>query len=366
MKAFFVGIIALAALAFAQPPRPGPSVLPNAEINRTCSRAVELMDSGGVSMPELSRAAAPLLENARAACLQLILKPGRSGPNSQLLENVRAYLTLFDALPKPFPFSDTAQQQFAELRTLATRVDLHLRGVIDLNDRRLSNPDPANLARYAEANRRLGNPAPGKPRVVFFGDSITDFWRLNEYFPDNDYVNRGIAGQTSGELLQRFESDVAALKPQAVLIMIGTNDLDRGIPLEAIESNYRMLADLAEAARIKPIFASVTAVSDYHKDQNPSFERTPSRPPASLLALNAYLQKFTKDRGYQYVNYYAPLADEQDRLKADLGDDGLHPNAMGYRLMAPLAAAAIQKTLAPAPPSAEQPAAPKRRFPFGR
>jgi lysophospholipase L1-like esterase len=114
-----------------------------------------------------------------------------------------------------------------------------------------------------------------------------------------------------------------------------------------IESNYQMLADLASAYKIKVIFASVLPVSDYHKDQDPSYERRLQRPPALIKALNDWLQAFCSQRGYVYLDYYAATVDQATQLQSDLSDDGLHPNAKGYRVMAPLAAAAIAKTLAP-------------------
>ena len=113
--------------------------------------------------------------------------------------------------------------------------------------------------RYADDNRKLGAPRPGKPRVVFLGDSITDLWRLNEYFPDRDFINRGISGQMASQMLGRMKADVIDLHPAAVVILAGTNDLAREIPLTAIEDDYLMLADLATAAKIKVIFASRAA-----------------------------------------------------------------------------------------------------------
>ncbi|MDP9114363.1 MAG: GDSL-type esterase/lipase family protein [Acidobacteriota bacterium] len=220
--------------------------------------------------------------------------------------------------------------------------------MVENRDRQLASPDPANLARYAEANRKLGPAPAGKARVVFFGDSITDFWRLNEFFPDSQYVNRGIAGQLTSHLLQRMKDDVIDLHPQAVVILGGTNDLARGVPLRDIEGNYQTLADLAAAYKIKVIFASLTPVSDYHKDQEPSYERTLQRPSAQIKALNEWLKGFCMQRGYAYVDYFTATVDATGQFQAELSDDGLHPNAKGYRVMAPLVAAAIDKTLAPA------------------
>jgi acyl-CoA thioesterase-1 len=181
--------------------------------------------------------------------------------------------------------------------------------------------------------------------VVFFGDSITDFWRLNEYFPDRDFVNRGISGQITGEMLGRMKADVLDLQPAAVLILAGTNDLARNVPLVTIEDNYAMLATLAAANDIKVIFASVLPVSDYHKDRNPAYEMTKVRPPVYIKALNAWLQNFCAQKGCTYLDYSQALADDQGQLGSDLADDGLHPNAKGYRVMAPLVLTAIDKTL---------------------
>ena len=341
----------------APPIAPPVALLSNADVNRLCGRLTELMDAEGVMIPGLDRAAAPVIEATRQNCIQLQVQPGRASHTYTLLANLRAYLALADALPKPFPFPEAAERQFTELRSDFTRLDSHFRALAESIDGRLVTPDPANLARYAEANRKLPAPAPAKPRVVFFGDSITDFWRLNEYFPESDYVNRGIAGQTTGQMLQRFLSDVAlsdvaGARPHAVLILAGTNDLARGIPVAAIENNYQTIAQLAAANNIKVIFASVTPVSDYHQDQNPAYERTPTRPPARIRELNDWLQAYCAKQGHIYIDYFSALVDDKGQLRAELGDDGLHPNAKGYRLMGPLASAAIgkvEKTSIPAP-----------------
>jgi lysophospholipase L1-like esterase len=306
---------------------------------------MQLMEAGGVAIPDLERAAAPVIENVRLACTQLQAVPASSPSTYVLMMNLRAYLSLADAVPKPFPFPDVARQQLAELRDQSTRLDSHFRALLGQKEGQLRTADRDNLNRYAEANGKLPPIQPGNPRVVFLGDSITDLWRLNEYFPDHDFVNRGIRGQISGEMLGRMKADVIDLHPQAVLILAGTNDLARGIPVSIIQNNYVMLADLASAYKIKVIFASVLPVSDYHKDESPANERTPARPPALIRALNEWLSKFCSERGYTYLNYFPAMVDETGQLKADLGDDGLHPNSKGYRIMAPLALEAIQKTV---------------------
>ena len=135
-------------------------LLSPAEANQLCGRLGELMEAGGVAIPDLQRAAAPVIENTRQDCIQLRLLPNRGRITYSLLVNLRAYLALADSVPKPFPFSEAAQKQLTELRDDATRLDAHFRALIENRDRQLATPDPANLARYAEANRKLPAPAP--------------------------------------------------------------------------------------------------------------------------------------------------------------------------------------------------------------
>ncbi len=317
------------------------------QMNQACLRVVQLMDAGGVAVPDLQRAAAPVIESAKQSCATLEAKPGTTQPVFALMNSLRAYLTLSDAVPKPFPFPETAQKQLIELRDDATRLDAHFRALLDSKEARLANPDRDNLKRYAEDNRKLAPPDPAKPRVIFFGDSITDLWHLNEYFPDRAFINRGISGQITGEMLGRLKADVINLRPSAVVILAGTNDLSRGISLTGIEDNILMMADLCDTYKVKVIIASVLPVSDYHKADNQSYERTPARPPIFIKALNEWIESFCANRHHVYLNYHAAMVDETGQLKADLGDDGLHPNAKGYRIMAPLALEAIQKAMPP-------------------
>lgn len=310
-------------------------------------RAVELMESTAVSVPELARAGAPLTENARQAVVTLRgLGRQDSAVTLGLMENLRAYLALADAVPKPYPFPEGAAKQFVELREGSQRIEANFRALLADKERQLRNPDRDNLARYAEANEKLPAPAAGRMRVVFLGDSITDRWRLNEYFPERDYVNRGISGQVSGEMLGRMKPDVIALRPAAMVVLAGTNDLYRGVPLRTIENNLEMIGELAEHNRIRLVLASVLPVSDYHRDADPSYERTGKRPPARIAELNRWMENLCRARGYVYADYHAAMVDGAGRLKAELADDGLHPNAAGYRVMGPIAEAAIAKATA--------------------
>ena len=350
----------LAASLRAQAPDVNAALLDSTQVNALCLRTTQLMEAGGFAVADLSRAAAPVIENVKQACTQLRLHADSAPATYALILNVRAYLALSVAVPKPYPFPEAARQQFAEVRDDSTRLDSHFRALLGSKEAQLTAPDRDNLARYADANRKLSAPQPGKPRVVFLGDSITDQWRLNEYFPDRDFVNRGISGQIASQMLGRMKTDVTDLHPAAVAILAGTNDLARGIPLTAIEDDYVMLADLATAAKVKVIFASLLPVSDYHKDADPSYERTPTHPPMYIKALNDWLKAFCAQRAYVYLDFYPALVDTQGQLAADVSDDGLHPNSKGYRVMAPLLLAAVNKAVvAPAqpPPAPPKPAA---------
>lgn len=204
--------------------------------------------------------------------------------------------------------------------------------------------DYANLARYASANAALP-PAP-KDRVVFYGDSITDAWgngaaNKSTFFPDKPYLDRGISGQTTPQMLVRFQQDVVALKPAAVLILAGTNDIagNTGIEsLEHIQDNFRSMAAIADANHIKVILASVLPVDDYPW-------RRGLQPAEKIRTMNTWLQQFCKDHGYTYLDYYSALTSPTGGMKPDLAKDGVHPTPAGYAIMQPLAQAAIDKTI---------------------
>jgi lysophospholipase L1-like esterase len=205
--------------------------------------------------------------------------------------------------------------------------------------------DFGELQRYRSANAALQSLKPEPGRVVFFGDSITDLWKLDDYFPGKPYVNRGIGGQTTPQMLVRFRPDVIDLKPAAVVILAGTNDIAGNtgpMTLEDIESNYASLAELARPHDIKVIFASVLPVHNYTLGSQEFFAQ---RSPEKILALNRWLQDYCAKSNCIYLDYFSALADQKGLLKKDLAEDGLHPNAAGYKIMAPLAEAAIQKAL---------------------
>ncbi len=205
--------------------------------------------------------------------------------------------------------------------------------------------DFGQLSRYREANAKLGPPSPGENRVVFFGDSITDIWKLEDYFPGKPYLNRGIGGQTTPQMLVRFRQDVIDLHPKVVLILAGTNDIAGNTgPMrnEDIEADYASMSELARAHHIRVIFASVLPVHDYTQKSKDFFAQ---RPRERILALNQWLKGYSTGSGDLYLDYFSALVDDQGMMKKDLADDGLHPNAAGFKVMVPLAESAIEQEL---------------------
>jgi lysophospholipase L1-like esterase len=208
------------------------------------------------------------------------------------------------------------------------------------------------LARYHDANAKLAAPAKGEARVVFMGDSITDMWddaAAGGFFTGKPYVNRGIGGQTTPQMLIRFRPDVIALGPKVVVILAGTNDIAGNtgpITAEAIQDNLASMADLARSNGIRVVLASLLPVSDYEKNrQGQPIVQTVRRPPAQIKALNAWLSKYAATQGHTYLDYFSAMVDEKGFLKDELSDDGLHANAKGYEVMAPLAEQAIAAAL---------------------
>ena len=205
--------------------------------------------------------------------------------------------------------------------------------------------DFGELARYRDANAQLKPPAAGEKRVVFLGDSITDGWPLDKYFPGKPYVNRGIGGQTTPQMLVRFREDVINLQPSVLIILAGTNDIAGNsgpMSLEEIEANYTTMAELARAHGIRVVFSSILPVHNYTELSNNMFAQ---RPMSQIRELNRWMQEYCKANGLVYLDYFPATLDEAGFLKKDLAADGLHPNAEGYALMAPLAQAAIEKAL---------------------
>ena len=199
---------------------------------------------------------------------------------------------------------------------------------------------------YAPANAALPPPRPGEQRVVFLGDSITDRWDLAAGFPGAPYVNRGIGGQVTAQLLLRFLPDVVALRPAAVVILAGVNDvqgvLQRETP-EQIEDHWQAMADIADRHGIALVFGALLPVNDYTPAAR---DVVRERKPAELHALNRWLRGFCERRGYAFADYETALADDRGLMRRDYTVDGIHPLAAGYARMAPVAHAAIEAALA--------------------
>jgi len=204
--------------------------------------------------------------------------------------------------------------------------------------------DWPNLARYRDANAQVPPRAANEQRVVFMGDSITDGWgrQYGQFFPGKPYINRGISGQTTPQMLIRFRPDVIDLKPQLVLILAGTNDIAGNTgptTLDAIEESLMSMVELAKSHGIRVVLASLLPVCDYIKPQ------TNRRPPEKIIALNAWMKDYAQKNSLIYLDYYSAMLDDRKMFKQDLTYDGLHPNAAGYQVMGPLAEKAIASAL---------------------
>ena len=233
------------------------------------------------------------------------------------------------------PAGPANQLQCAELATALTAMagqDTRLR-------------DWANLGRYREANRTAKT-----AEVVLMGDSITDFWqqpRFGGFFPGKNYADRGISAQTTPQMLIRFRPDVIALKPKAVIILAGTNDIAGNTgPMtdEEIENNLASMSELAKANGIRVVLASILPVSQYHVASG-TVPQTTRRPMARIQAINAWMKNYAAANKHVYLDYYSAMLDGKGMLKAEFSEDDLHPNAAGYAAMTPLAEAAIAQAL---------------------
>ena len=218
------------------------------------------------------------------------------------------------------------------------------------------------LGRYHQANEQLKQQPVPSGRVVFMGDSITDFWNLAESFPGKPYVNRGIGGQVTAQMLVRMYPDVINLKPAAMVLLAGTNDIARNngpVTLRMIEEDIMAMTELAQLHGIKVLLSSVMPISDYPylSQQNapaapavpggrgapPRQKMTEGRPPSDILKLNAWMKDYAAKVNATYVDYFSATVDDRGWLKDGISADGLHPNAEGYKIMTAALAAALQK-----------------------
>ena len=201
-----------------------------------------------------------------------------------------------------------------------------------------------NLQRYEKTNAELPLPVKGENRVVFIGNSITQGWvsKRPDFFTSNNYVGRGIGGQTSPQLLSRFRQDVINLKPTAVVINIGTNDIAENTGAydpDFTLGNIMSMAELAKANGIKVILSSVLPVGEY------PWRKDIKDVPDKIAALNAGIRAYAKKNKFAYIDYYAVMHDENRALISSYGSDGVHPVEEGYAVMEKVAKAVINKVI---------------------
>jgi lysophospholipase L1-like esterase len=242
------------------------------------------------------------------------------------------------AAPVTIPESPTAadiEPMLKELQRVKVRLD-----------------DWPMLSRYRDANAAVAPPAAGEARVVFMGDSITDSWddpKYGGFFPGKPYINRGISGQTTPQMLLRLRADVLAHKPKVMVLLAGTNDIAGNtgqMTLEQIQGNIETMAELCKLHGIKVVLASILPVSNYHyKPEDWRGPQTYRRPIEKVRAMNDWLKTYASANGHVYLDYWTATVDAQGMLKTELSTDDLHPNAAGYAIMAPLAEAAIAEAL---------------------
>ena len=239
------------------------------------------------------------------------------------------------------PIGIACAQQSSDNAVLAVRnLEQYREGLI-----KLWMNDFGNLARYRDANSKLGPTSATEQRVVFMGDSITDIWHLDESFPGKPYVNRGIGGQTTPQMLIRFRPDVIDLDPKVVVILAGTNDIAGNtgpMSIAEIEANLKTMTELARLHDIRVVLSSVIPVNDYTERSKLFF---PLRPPEQILELNRWIKDYAARNNFIYLDYFSAMVDDKGLLKRELSEDGLHPNDHGYAIMAPLAQKAIDQAL---------------------
>jgi lysophospholipase L1-like esterase len=199
------------------------------------------------------------------------------------------------------------------------------------------------LGRYHADDEKLKSQPADPGRVVFFGDSITDYWRLSNFFGAKPYINRGISGQVTSQMLVREFPDVIDLKPAAMVLLAGTNDIARNngpSTLAMIEENIIAITELAQVHGIKVILCSVTPVADYGRQK-----MTEGRPPADIVRVNSWMKEYAAKAKAIYADYFNVLVDDKGMMKPGISVDGLHPNEQGYNLMVPVVQAAIDQAL---------------------
>jgi len=204
--------------------------------------------------------------------------------------------------------------------------------------------DWANISKYQKENELIGLPKKGEKRVVFLGSSIFEFWKQKdpEYFSSHFYVDRGISGQISPQLLIRFRQDVINLKPKAVIILAGSNDLagSKGhVDNETILNNVKSMAELARKNHIKVILCKYLPVYEY------PWNKALKGAADQIISLNEAIVAYANENNFTILDYFTPLVDERNGQKAEFTTDGVHPNIAGYKVMEVVTDEAIRKTI---------------------
>jgi lysophospholipase L1-like esterase len=349
-----IALFALSTSLSAQSPPNALLSMPETQL--TVTRVIQLMESTAATVPGLAKASEALRQTTQATATALGKNPRETTLTLQFINELRGYLGLAEALPHPDFFPSTASQQFLELRDEQQHLDRHFQALLvrEEVDSKAKEADPYNLKRYAAADSKELEPTPSLPRYVFLGDSATDLWRLNEYFQGKDFVNRGIAGQTTSQMLPRFLADVVALRPLAVIINAGSTDLAVGMTAISIDDNMVMMGDVAKAHSVQPLFTSVLPANG---------DAAKTRTPDAIKKLNTWIRDYCIRENFIYIDYYTALADSKGMMKAEYTDDGVNPNGRGYRMMAPILLDGVDRLhdmiTASAP---EDPSRPKRRI----
>jgi lysophospholipase L1-like esterase len=258
---------------------------------------------------------------------------------SSIVLVICAIAGLAQSPPSPSSTTSVESAECTQAKTTVARLESKLK-------------DWPDIARYKKDNGNIAPPTGKERRVVFLGDSITDGWdnpANGGFFPGKPYIDRGISGQTTPQMLVRFRPDVIALNPEVVVILAGTNDIAGNtgpMTLSEIEDNLSSMAELARAHSIRVVLSSLLPVSDYTKsaDGQPRIQTT-RRPPEQIRALNDWMKKFALEKRLVYLDYYSAMVDDKGFLREELSNDGLHPNVKGYAVMAPLAEQAISAAL---------------------
>lgn len=205
--------------------------------------------------------------------------------------------------------------------------------------------DWAQLKKYAAENKKLKPPGKKEQRIVFMGNSITEFWKSDRPFFSSTYINRGISGQTTAQMLMRFKQDVITLKPYVVVILGGINDIAQNqghVTLEQTFNNISAMAALAKKNNIKVILSSVLPAEDFY--WKPGLQ-----PALKIKKLNAMIKSYCLRNKLYYVNYYSAMVDQRGGLQKIYSEDGVHPNIRGYKVMEPLVQKAIKATIGSEP-----------------